>query len=160
MSCRLILAATAALVLAGPAFAQTAPAPAAPAPATPPAAEAPSAAEAEIEAKGEVFEARMDAMRGEMQAAVTAAAGDRAKLSTDLDAIVARYQPDADTFATELSGFIASQAPSMPEEQRAQMTQMGPMLEAQIKGAPAAMKASALESVATPAAPAAPATPQ
>lgn len=153
MSCRLILAATAALALATPAFAQTAPAPAAPA-----AAPTSSPAEAAFEAKGEAFEAKMDAMRAEMQTAVTAAAGDQAKLSTDLDAIVARYQPDADTFATELSAFIASQAPQMPEEQRAQMAQMGPVIEAQIKGAPASMRAAALQSAAAPAA--TPATPQ
>lgn len=153
MSCRLILAATAALALATPAFAQTAPAPAAPA-----AAPSSSPAEAAIEAKGEAFEAKMDAMRAEMQTAVTAAAGDQAKLSTDLDAIVARYQPDADTFAAELSAFLASQAPLMAEEQRAQMAQMGPMIEAEIKGAPAKMKTAALQSAAAPAA--APATPQ
>lgn len=157
MSTRLALAAAAALVLASPAFAQTAPQ-TAPQAAPAPAAATPSPAEAEIEAKGEAFEARMDAMRTEMQTAVTAAAGDQAKLTTDLDAIVARYQPEADTFAAELAAFITSQAPLMPEEQRAQMAQMGPVIEAQIKGAPAGMKAAALRSAAVPAT--APATPQ
>lgn len=144
MSLRLILAASAALAFASPALAQDAPA-------APAAAEGPSAADTEaqaaFEAKGEAFGARMEAMSGEMQAAVTAAAGDQASAATALDAIVARYQPEADTFATELEAFIASQMASAPEEQRAQMTAMGPVISAQVKGAPAELRARALASM-------------
>jgi hypothetical protein len=148
MSLRIILAASAVLAFAAPAFAQDAPA-------APAAATADTEAQAAFEAKGEAFGARMEAMGGEMQAAITAAAGDQASAATALDVIVAKYQPEADTFATELEAFIASQMASAPEEQRAQMTAMGPVISAQVKGAPAQMRAQALASM-TAAAPAAP----
>ena len=159
MSIRLILAATAAVAVAGPALAQDAPA------ATPPAAQTPAPApagpvvrspeETAFEAKAEAFEGRMEAMGGEMQTAITAAAGDQAKLSTDLDAIAARYQPEADTFAGEFEAFLASRSASMSEAERTQMTQMTPVVVGQIKGAPASIKGQALQTVAQASAPAA-----
>ena len=149
MSLRLILAASAALVLAAPALAQEAPA----APAAAPAEDA--AAEAAFEARAEAFEARMEAMGGEMEAAVAAAGGDQARLSSDLDVIVARYQPDADAFAEELNAFIASRIGSMPPEAQAQMAMAGPVIDAQVRGAPAQAKAQAMAAAAAPSAPAA-----
>lgn len=161
MSVRLTLAVVAAVSVAAaiPALAQEA---AAPTPTPAPAQEAPdtSAAEAALEAKGEAFEASMDAMGAEMEAAVTASGGDRARLTMGLDAIVAKYQPDADAFAAELETFLAAHIPSMPEEQRAQMTQMGPMLSAQIKGAPAQARAGILQGSAAGTTAPTPATPQ
>ena len=151
MSLRLILAASAALAFASPALAQEAPA-------APPAAEAEAAAaEAAFEARAEAFGARMEAMGAEMQTAVTAAGEDQAKLSADLDVIVARYQPDADAFAEELKAFIATQMGSMPPEQQAQAAMVGPMIDAQVRGAPAQAKAEAMAAAAGAAAPAAPA---
>lgn len=87
-------------------------------------------------------------MRGEMQAAFTAAAGDQAKASADMDVIAARYQPQVDAFALELDAFITSQLPVMPPEAQAQMTQMGPMIRAQIVGAPATIKAGVIQEAA------------
>ncbi|NJC40780.1 hypothetical protein GGQ87_001038 [Brevundimonas alba] len=146
MSLRIILAASAVLAFAAPAFAQDAPA-------APPAASAEdTAAQAAFEAKGEAFGARMEAMGGEMQAAVTAANGDQARATAALDVIVAKYQPEADTFATELEAFITSQMANAPEEQRAQMVAMGPMISAQVKGAPAQMRDQALASMTAAAA--------
>ena len=101
MSVRIALAASVVLAFAAPAFAQDAPA-------APPAATAEADAEAAFEAKGEAFGARMEEMGAEMQAAVTAAGGDQAKATPALDAIVAKYQPEADAFAVELEAFIAS----------------------------------------------------
>lgn len=149
MSIRIVLAATAALAFATPVLAQQAPA-------SPPAAsadadDADDGAEAAFEAKGEAFEAAMTAMQTEMQTAVTAAGGDQAKANADLDAIVAKYQPQADAFADDLDAFITSQLPSMPEEAQQQVAQMGPMMRAQITGAPAQMKAAALAAAAAPA---------
>ena len=148
MSVRIALAASVVLAFAAPAFAQDAPA-------APPAATAEADAEAAFEAKGEAFGARMEEMGAEMQAAVTAAGGDQAKATPALDAIVAKYQPEADAFAVELEAFIASQMVNVPEEQRAQMAAMGPMISAQVKGAPGQARDQALASMTAAAAPAA-----
>ncbi|MEJ6789449.1 translation initiation factor IF-2 [Brevundimonas sp. BR2-1] len=152
MPIRLVLAASAALAFAAPALAQVPPgAPPAPAPEA-----AAAEAEAAFEAKGEAFEAAIESMTREMQAAATAAGADTAKANADLDAIAARYQPQADAFADDLEAFIASQLPSMPAEAQAQMAQMGPMLRGQITGVPAATKARVLQAAASAAAPATP----
>ncbi|WP_395651209.1 translation initiation factor IF-2 [Brevundimonas sp.] len=110
MSAR-ILAAVAVLALAGPAFAQTTPAPTAPAA---PAVAAPT--EADLEAAGEAFGTDMQAMSAELSAAKTAAGTDTAKANVDADAIVAKYQPKADAFATLIEAFMATQ-PIPPEDQ-------------------------------------------
>lgn len=89
-------------------------------------------------------------MQGEMQTAFTAAAGDRDKANADLDAIAARYQPQADAFAGEVEAFLASQISSMPAEAQAQM---GPMIRAQVSGIPAMVKARTLEGAAAPTGP-------
>jgi hypothetical protein len=92
----------AALMATTPSLAQeTAPPP-------PPASDT-SAAEAAIEARAEAFEGRIRQMGEEMGAAITAAGPDRAKRAADLDAIQARYQPEADAFASELEAFVLPQ---------------------------------------------------
>lgn len=151
MSFRAVLTASVVLAFAAPALAQQAPA----APAAPAAAQAADPAEAAFEAEAEAFEANVEAMTSEMQAAASAAGADRAKASTDLDAIAARYQPHMDAFATSLEAFMALKMAEIPEEQRAQMAQMGPVLTGQIRSAPALTKASILQAPAAPAAPAA-----
>lgn len=147
MSLRIVLAASAVLAFAAPALAQQAPA-------APPAATADADAEAAFEARGEAFGARMEEMGAEMQTAVADAAGDRVKAGAALDVIVAKYQPEADAFADELIAFISSQMANAPEEQRAQMTAMGPMISAQVKGAPGQARDQALASMDAAAAPA------
>ena len=149
MSLRTALAAAAVLALAAPGFAQEAPA-------ADPAAAAAAQAEAAFEARAEAFQEAMGTMQDEMQTAMTAAGADRAKANADLDAIAARYQPQADAFANELDAFITSQLPVMPPEAQAQMAQMGPMLRGQIIGAPATIKAGLIQQAAAAAAPAAP----
>ena len=109
-----------------------------------------------MEAKGEAFGARMQQMAMEMQTAVTAAAGDTAKANTDLDAIVARYQPDADAFAADLEAFIAAQSATGTAEQQAEAAAAGPAMVAQMKSIPAMIKDQVLASVAASAAPAVP----
>lgn len=66
--------------------------------------------EAEFEALAEAFGARMEGMSAEMQTAITEAAGDAAKQDASLDAIQARYQTDADGFASALEAFLNQQA--------------------------------------------------
>lgn len=146
MSLRTALAAAAVLALAAPAFAQEAPA-------ADPAAAAAAQAEAAFEARAEAFQQAMGEMQGEMQAALTAAGTDQVKANADMDAIAARYQPRADAFANELDAFLTSQMPVMPPEAQAQMAQMGPMVRAQITGAPASIKAGLIQAAAAPAAP-------
>ncbi len=153
MSIRLIFAATAALAIAAPAFAQTAPAPAAP-----PAAEAVDPAEAALEAKGEAFGQSMQAMAGEMQSAITAAAGDQTRGNAALDAIVARYQPQADSLAADVQTFLdAKMASSTDEQEKASLASAGPAAVAQIKGVPAMVRGQMVQAAA--AAAAAPAAP-
>ncbi len=147
MILRLALASVALLALSGPALAQDAP----PAPVAP-AATAPTITEADIEAAGEAFGLKMEAMSTEIAAAVTAANGDMTKARADTDPIVAKYQPDADAFAAVVTGFFAAM-PDGPE--KAQMTAMAPMIEAEIKSAPAKARDQAL-APATPAATPAP----
>ncbi|WP_292031061.1 hypothetical protein [Brevundimonas sp. UBA2416] len=149
MSLRTALAAAAVLALATPVFGQEAPA-------ADPAAAAAAQAEAAFEAKALAFQQALDTMRGEMQAALTAAGSDQVKANADMDAIAARYQPQADGFAAELDAFITSQLPVMPPQEQAQMAQMGPMIRSQIVGAPATIKAGLLQAAAAAAAPAAP----
>jgi hypothetical protein len=147
MSLRTALAAVAVLALATPVFAQTAPA-------ADPVAET-AGTEAAFEARGEAFGARMQGMGTEMQAAVTAAGADQAKARADLDAIVARYQPEADAFAAEFETFFAAQMAAAPEAQRAAMSGMAPTITAQIKGVPAMVRGQVEQAAA-----AAPATSQ
>ena len=142
MSLRTALAAAAVLAFATPAFAQDAPA-----------ADTATAAAAQanaFQARAEAFQQAMVSMRGEMQAAITASAGDQAKANADLDAVAARYQPQADAFAVELDAFITSQRSVMSSEDQAQMAQMGPVLRAQITGAPATIKAGVMAAAAAP----------
>ena len=156
MSSRLLSAAVAALLLSGgaPALARQAAAPTpqtAPAPEAEADDEAKSPEEAAVEAAGEAFGARMEAMSQEMQAAATAAGADKDKAKADLDAIQARYQPDADAFAATLTEFIRGQVGAVPEDQRAGMTaaleQVGPT----IKGVPAQVRAQVEQAAAAPA---------
>lgn len=130
MSLRLLLLAAAAFALTGPAFAQEPPAP-------PTAIEVDPAAEAALEARAELFESRMAQMEIDMQAAISAADGDQAKLTASLDDVVARYQPDADAFADELKVFIDSQIGAMPLEAQEALRSSAPLIDAQVRGAPA-----------------------
>lgn len=156
MSLRLILVASAALAVAAPALAQT------PAPAAPPAAAAETVdpAEAALEARGEAFGARMQAMGAEMQAAVTAAAGDQAAADAALDAIVARYQPEADAFAVDLKAFFDGKAATGTEAEKTEMATAASTVVPMIQGLPAMMRGQVTQAAVAPVAPAAPATPQ
>ena len=76
-----------------------------------------------------------------------AAQADKAKAKTDLDALQARYQSQADTFAEELQTYAVAQG--APADQMA-------MAATQIKSIPAMVRAKAEEAAAAPA----PAQPQ
>jgi hypothetical protein len=152
MSLRIILAASAVLAFAAPALAQDAPA-------APPAAEAKSAAEIELEAKGEAFQARMEQMQGEIEAAITGAGSDQAKGMTGVDAILARYQPDIDGFIVAFESFIDAEAASAPDEAtRAEAQGAKTAIRTALSGLPAQIRAGAQAALSaqatTPAAPA------
>ena len=155
MSLRLVLAAAATLAFAAPAFAQEAAAPA------PAAAPAKSAAELEMEAKAQAFEARMGQLQPELEAAIMASGGDQTKGMADVDAVLARYQPDIEGFATQLEAFIDGEiATTTDEAKRQEMTaaraQVGPAL----RGIPAQIRAGAAQAIAAQAAAPAAAAPQ
>lgn len=121
------------------------------APAEAPAAPAPG--EAEFEAAAAAFGARIQTMGEEMQAAVTAAAGDAARQDAELDAIEARYQPDVETFLAALETFVQRQSTAGPESERAQMMAGLAAAGPQIRAVPAQVRAQ-IEAAAAPAAPA------
>jgi hypothetical protein len=137
-----LLAAAAALAFAAPAFAQTAPAPA-PAPQAAPAAPAESPEEVAFKARADLFGDRMKGMYEEMQAAVTAAAGDAAKQKTALDAIQAKYQPEADAFATDFQSFMQTMSAQVPEEGRAEMMAQVQQAIPQFRSLPTMLRAEA-----------------
>lgn len=149
---RVILAASAfALVLGGGApavMAQTADAPVA-APST-------GLTEAEFEALANAFGQRMEGMTAEMHAAVTGAAGDTAKRDADLDAIEARYQPEAEAFASALEAFLNHQASQADQAAEAQ-AQIAMALAAalpQVRTIPQQVRVRVIEAAAAPADPA------
>ena len=152
MSLRLILAASAVLAFAAPAVAQEAPA-------APPAAEAKSAAEIAFEARGEAFQARMEQMQAELETAITGAGPDQTRGMADVDAILARYQPEIDGFITDFEAFIDAEAGAEPDEtKRAQMTGAKAGVRAALSGLPAQIRAGAQAALTAQAtAPAAPA---
>jgi len=152
MTLRTVLAASALLAFGAPVLAQEAPA-------APPAAEAPSAAEVAFEARGEAFEATMERMQGELQAAVAAAGTDQAAGMTAVDGIIARYQPEIDSFIVDFEAFIDAEAAAETDEtRRAQMTGAKAGVRAALSGLPAQIRASAQSALTAQAtAPAAPA---
>jgi len=164
MSKRLILAASAVLAFATPVVGQEAPA-APTAPAAPPAAEVKSPAELAFEARGEAFQTRMAQMQAELETAVTAAGADQARGMTDVDAILARYQPEIEGFIVDFETFIDAEAAAETDEaKRAQMTGAKASLRAALSGLPAQIRSGAQAALAAqataPAAPAAPAAAQ
>lgn len=148
MSLRTVLAAAAVLAFAVPAAARQAPA-------APPAAEAVDPAEAAMKAKAEAFGARIEVMTGEMQAAITAAGGDTARAGAALDAIQARYQPEADALAEEMKAFLEGQAAEVSEEERAGVLAALAVAVPMIKGVPAMVRGQVEQGAAAAAAPAA-----
>lgn len=154
-------AACATLLLAlaaGPVLAQTVPdaaapaAPAAPASQTSPAPQAAPAApapeqpmspeEAALEAAGEAFGQKMQAMAEEMGAALEAKGGDAVQAKAELDAIQARYQPDADAFADQVTAFIRAQAAQVPDAAgRAEAEGAAEVVRPQIAAIPARVRA-------------------
>ena len=122
MSSRPILAAVAALsVVALPlaSLAIAAPALAAPALVQTPAPAASAPTEEEVEAAGEAFEADMQKLAEEVDAVHAAAGDDTAKADAEIDALIAKHQPAADTFADTLERFLATMAGMIPPEQMA-----------------------------------------
>ncbi|MFN4296591.1 MAG: translation initiation factor IF-2 [Brevundimonas sp.] len=113
MLTRTLLAATAVAVLAGVAHAQPAAAPQvvqeAPAPLD----------EAAFEARADRFDAQVDQMSRELDAAVRANTGDRAATLAAVDEILARYRPEIEGFADDFDAFIAGQAAQAADDPEA-----------------------------------------
>ncbi|QTC91343.1 hypothetical protein [Brevundimonas goettingensis] len=134
---------TAALAVAAPAFAQTAPAPAPQAAPAPAVESTDSPEELAFKAKADAFGDRMKGMYEEMQAAVTAAAGDAGKQKTALDAIQARYQPEADTFATDFQSFMQTELAAVPEAERTEAMAQVEQAIPQFRSLPSMLRAEA-----------------
>ena len=153
MSLRLTLAAVAAtLAFAAPAFAQEA-APAAPAEAAAP-AKPKSAAEIEMEAKAETFQARMESLQTELTAVVDGPdGGDEAKRMADADVILARYQPDFDAFASAFEGFLDTQLAAATEDsERQELTEARAKVGPAIRGISPQIRLAVQQAIAAKAA--------
>lgn len=148
------LAATAALLLAGPVLAQEA-APTAPAAAAAPAApeRVKSAEELALEADAQAFQGRMQAMRGEIGAAMQASAGDQAKATADIDLVLSRYQPEIDGFAGKVETFLNGQAALTSDEgQKQGLAAAATQASASIRTIPDQVRASVQQAFTTAAA--------
>ena len=86
-----------------------------------PSTAAPAPTEAEFEATAQAFGQRIEAMQAEMSTTITNTEGDPTRRDAELDAIEARYQPEAEAFAAALQAFLNGQAAQVPEAQRAEM---------------------------------------
>lgn len=141
---RTLILAAVLLTAASPATAQTTQPPAGPEATR-------SSSEAQFEALAQSFGARMEAMEAEIGAAITNTAGDPARRDVDLDAIEARYQADADSFALALEAFVNGQADLVPEPQKSEMK--AGIVEAlpRIRGIPRTVRAAMEQAVALPA---------
>lgn len=149
---RILTVAVIALVACAPAAtAQTAPPPVTlPVQDSPP----PAPGEAEFEASAEAFGAKMAAMQQEMQAALAEAGGDAARQAASLDAVEARYQPDAEAFATALETFMNGQAAAAPEAERAGILAGLAQALPQLRAVPRLVRTQVEEAAAQAAAPA------
>ncbi|WP_297803861.1 hypothetical protein [uncultured Brevundimonas sp.] len=141
MSVRIALAAAVITFAATPALAfQEAPAAVAP---------AETISEAEMEALGEAFEARMETLKEELSAAIEAAGTDANKLSSDVDGILARYQPEIEAFTGKLDLFFAGQIAAQQDETvRSQLETARTVTNNTLRGLPAQIKASTLAAAA------------
>ncbi|MFT4954635.1 MAG: hypothetical protein ACI8U3_001006 [Brevundimonas sp.] len=156
MLTRTLLAATAVFALAGAAQARdTAAQPAAP-------ASAPAAMdETAFEARAARFEQQVDQMTRELEAAGQAGGGDREVTMASVDEILARYQPEFESFARDFETFFNAQIAASDDEQaRAELTTARdttiPVILAipgQIRAGAEAQFAAASEAAAAPATP-------
>lgn len=145
------VAAAAVLTFAVPALAQeAAPAPQAPA-AAPAQPESPE--QAALQAKGEAFEAKMNQMGAELNAVMEDDAKDAATKTSETDAIIARYEPEMTSFASEMETFMKAEA-EKPEnaEQKAQMVEASTAVSQQIRGIPDQIRAGIQQAIAAEAA--------
>lgn len=141
MSLRLAMAASATLILSVPAAAtahalvvQTA---------TP-------VSEAEMEAKSQAFEARMQTMNQELQAAITAAGNDGAKMKADTDVIIDRYAPEIVSFSNDFEGYLNGEiAKAADPEMRQQITSVRDQVVPVIRTMPDQLRASIQQAIAS-----------
>lgn len=139
MSLRIVLAASAALTLATPAFAQQAPAappapPAAPAPAPAPTPEE-QAVMVRVEAAGEALQEVMEDLEPRAAAVRADASLSAADKETRIRAMIAEHQPVLDEFNSALQGLMLIKAAAegaSPEEAAQAAAMVSTMVSAQI----------------------------
>ena len=141
MSLRLALAAVATLALASPAAAALA---------APPAVQGAEAlTEADLDAASDAFEARMEAMGAELETVVSANMGDAARVDAEVSAVLARYSPDIEAFATQLQTFLTQQAAAAETPQEAQaLNSAATTAAAAIRSIPGQVRAGIAEGMA------------
>lgn len=141
MTLRLIMAASAALVLSAPVMA---------APALAVAAQTASpASEEEMQLKSEAFDARMQEMNNELAAAIEGSNGDRAKAKADTDAIITRYTPDIVSFTDNFEAFLNGQlAKEQDAEKRQQITTVRDQAVPMLRSVPDQLRSSIAQALA------------
>lgn len=102
--------------------------------------------EEELEAMGEAFEERMEALKVELSNAIDAAQGDRAKLSTDVDAILATYQPEIEVFISKVESYLDGRlAAATDEKERQELATARASVGEALRGLSAQIKAATLQ---------------
>ena len=140
MSARPLLAALAVLALTTPVLAQ-------PAQDAPPAVAA-TLTEADIEAAGEAFGARMEQMGAEIEAAVAVSPTDPEAADAAVTLVLARYEPEVERFAALLERFLSEQGAiaETPEEAQALSSAAG-IAGAAIRAIPQQVRAGVMAGV-------------
>lgn len=135
MPSNLIAAFAAALAAGSPSLAQDAAPPPTP-------ASAPAASDAGINAAAETFRTQVEAMNGEVRAAVQAAGSNRRRASARVEEILARYQPGIEGFAVQLEAWFGQRAAAAAtDEARASVLQTGVASVARVRAVPDQVRA-------------------
>lgn len=145
MTLRTALAAAAVLAFSTPALAQETPAQ--PAPEAP--ARQPTAEEIAFGQRAEAFDARMQAMIGEIQTTLADAATNGAQKTQAVDAILATYTPEINTFADDLQAFLtARQAAATDPAEQAAIAQALAQAPAGVRGIPDQVRSGVAQAIA------------
>ncbi len=145
MSLRLILAVSTALV-ATPALAQTAP------PAAPPiVSPAPSPEDVAMEAKGQAFQASMEAISGELEAVLTDTTKTNEAKTAETNAIIDRHAAEINAFAADLETYLRALA-DKPENaaKREDILNAANAAPAALRSIPEQMRAGVAQALAAP----------
>jgi hypothetical protein len=104
--------------------------------------EATAPSDAEINEAAEAFRARVETMNAEVRAAVEAAGPNRRRALARVETILARHQPEIDSFATQLEAWFSVRARAAPtHEAQDEVFETGAASVARVRGVPDQIRA-------------------